>query len=159
VLGEVRTQRRWTIEEKRRITEETFLSGASVPRIAQRYELNANQLFQWHKLYREGRLGSRATPKLLPVTIADEPIERGIAGPGLLAHVLLSKLRIIYRCIGRQRFMRGRAWSWIFHGRDTHTLHQRLKAWLGAQSVQTRIASYFLEATYRARMESRIAQR
>ena len=72
VLGEVRTRRRWTIEEKRRITQETFLSGASVPRIAQRYALNANQLFQWRKLYREGRLGSRATPKLLPVTIADE---------------------------------------------------------------------------------------
>ena len=72
VLGEVRTRRRWTIEEKRRITQETFVSGASVARIAQRYTLNANQLFQWRKLYREGRLGSRATPKLLPVTIADE---------------------------------------------------------------------------------------
>ena len=72
VLGEVRTRRRWTIEEKRRITQETFVSGASVARIAQRYALNANQLFQWRKKYREGRLGSRVTPKLLPVTITDE---------------------------------------------------------------------------------------
>ena len=72
VLGEVRTRRRWTIEEKRRITQETFVSGASVARIAQRYALNANQLFQWRKKYREGRLGSRLTPKLLPVTISDE---------------------------------------------------------------------------------------
>ena len=72
MLGEVRTRRRWTIEEKRRITQETFVSGASVARIAQRYALNANQLFQWRKKYREGRLGSRVTPKLLPVTIADE---------------------------------------------------------------------------------------
>jgi transposase len=72
VLGEVRTRRRWTIEEKRRITQETFVSGASVARIAQRYALNANQLFQWRKKYREGRLGSRLTPKLLPVTITDE---------------------------------------------------------------------------------------
>ena len=71
-LVEVRTRRRWTIEEKRRITQETFVSGASVARIAQRYALNANQLFQWRKKYREGRLGSRATPKLLPVTITDE---------------------------------------------------------------------------------------
>ena len=72
VLGEVRTRRRWAIEEKRRITQETFVSGASVARIAQRYALNANQLFQWRKKYREGRLGSRLTPKLLPVTISDE---------------------------------------------------------------------------------------
>ena len=72
VLGEVRTRRRWTIEEKRRITQETLVPGASVARIAQRYALNANQLFQWRKKYREGRLGSRVTPKLLPVTITDE---------------------------------------------------------------------------------------
>ena len=72
VLEEVRTRRRWTIEEKRRITQETLVPGASVARIAQRYALNANQLFHWRQLYREGRLGSRATAKLLPVTIADE---------------------------------------------------------------------------------------
>jgi len=71
-LGEVRTRRRWTIEEKRRITQETFVSGASVARIAQRYALNANQLFHWRQLYREGQLGSRVTAKLLPVTIVDE---------------------------------------------------------------------------------------
>ena len=72
VLEEVRTRRRWTIEEKRRITQETLVPGASVARIAQRYALNANQLFQWRKKYCEGRLGSRATAKLLPVTIANE---------------------------------------------------------------------------------------
>lgn len=72
VLSEVRSRRRWTIEEKRRITQETFISGASVSRIAQRHALNANQLFQWRKKYREGRLGSRATAKLLPVAITDE---------------------------------------------------------------------------------------
>ena len=72
VLGEVRTRRRWSIEEKRRITQETLVPGASVARIAQGYALNANQLFHWRQLYREGRLESRATAKLLPVTIADE---------------------------------------------------------------------------------------
>jgi transposase len=46
-LSEVRSRRRWTMEEKRRIAHETFLGGASMARIAQRYALNANQLFQW----------------------------------------------------------------------------------------------------------------
>ena len=72
VIDGVRSRRRWTIEEKRRITQETFVSGASVSRIAQRYALNANQLFQWRKKYREGQLGSRAAAKLLPVAITDE---------------------------------------------------------------------------------------
>ena len=71
VLGEVRTRRAAGIEEKRRITQETFVSGASVAGIAQRYAVNANQLFQWRKRYREGRLGSRVTPKLLRVTNGD----------------------------------------------------------------------------------------
>ena len=72
MLDGLRPRRRWTIEQKRRITQESFASGASVSRVAQRHALNANQLFQWRKKYREGRLGSRVTPKLLPVTITDE---------------------------------------------------------------------------------------
>ncbi len=72
VLAEVRTRRRWTMEEKRRITEETMVSGASVARIAQRYALNANQLFHWRKSYREGRLGAPKGARLLPVTIREE---------------------------------------------------------------------------------------
>ena len=46
----------------------------ALPRVAQRYARNANQLFQWRKKYREGRLGSRTATatKLLPVTITDD---------------------------------------------------------------------------------------
>ncbi len=71
-LNEVRLRRRWTIEGKRRIAQETFLPGASVARIAQSYALNANQLFLWRRMYREGRLGNDAAKKLLSVTIRDE---------------------------------------------------------------------------------------
>ena len=53
VLAGMRSRRRWPIEEKRWIAQETFVSGASVSRIAQRYALNANQLFQWRKKDRE----------------------------------------------------------------------------------------------------------
>jgi len=71
-LSEVRLRRRWTIAEKRRIAQETFLPGASVAQIAQRHALNANQLFYWRRLYREGRLGNNSATKLLPVVITDE---------------------------------------------------------------------------------------
>jgi transposase len=50
-------RRRRSIEEKRRIVEETLEAGASVARVARRHAVNANQVFYWRKKYREGRLG------------------------------------------------------------------------------------------------------
>ena len=76
VLVESRTRRQWTLAEKRRIAEESFESKASVARLAQRYALNANQIFQWRKSYREGRLVSEGEGKLLPVTITQEQLPR-----------------------------------------------------------------------------------
>ena len=49
-------KRRRTIKERRDIVEETLVPGASVARVARRHEVNANQVFYWRKLYREGRL-------------------------------------------------------------------------------------------------------
>ena len=66
----VKRQRR-SVEEKRRIVEETLGAGASVARVAQRHGINANQVFAWRKRYREGRLGKSS--KLLPVTVSDIP--------------------------------------------------------------------------------------
>lgn len=69
--GKKKQQRR-TIKERRDIVEETLVPGASVARVARRHEVNANQVFYWRKLYREGRLGiSLATP-LLPVKVKTE---------------------------------------------------------------------------------------
>jgi transposase len=47
-------RRRRSIEEKRRIVEETLAAGASVARVARRHAVNANQVFYWRKKYREG---------------------------------------------------------------------------------------------------------
>lgn len=94
VACEVRSRRRWTIEEKRRITQETFLAGSSVARIAQRYALNANQIFQWRKKYREGRLGSRAASKLLPVTITDDGLAEAEEVAGLASRAPLGAIEI-----------------------------------------------------------------
>jgi transposase len=64
-------RRRRSVEEKRRIVEETLENGASVARVARRHAVNANQVFYWRKKYREGRLGKRQSSKLLPVTLSD----------------------------------------------------------------------------------------
>lgn len=50
--------------------EETLVPGASVSRVARRHDVNANQVFYWRKLYREGRLGSASN--LLPVRVAND---------------------------------------------------------------------------------------
>src|SRR6202166_2767049 len=63
-------RRRRSLEEKRRIVEETLESGASVARVARRHAVNANQVFYWRKKYREGRLGQGPSSKLLPVTLS-----------------------------------------------------------------------------------------
>ena len=52
-------KRRRSVEERRKIVEATLQPGASVSRVARRHDVNANQVFHWRKLYREGRLGER----------------------------------------------------------------------------------------------------
>jgi transposase len=69
-----------TIEEKRRIVEETMARGASVAVIARRHEVNANLVFGWRKLYQQGLLGTApkvpATP-LLPVRLSGARAVKG----------------------------------------------------------------------------------
>jgi transposase len=65
-------QRRRTIKERRDIVEETLVPGASVARVARRHDVNANQVFYWRKLYREGRLGINLATPLLPVKVKTE---------------------------------------------------------------------------------------
>jgi transposase len=70
VASQVKRQKR-SVEEKRRIVEETLEAGASVARVARRHAVNANQVFYWRKKYREGRLGKGPSSRLLPVTLSD----------------------------------------------------------------------------------------
>ena len=64
-------RRHRSIAEKRRIVEETLVEGASVARIARVHGVNANQVFGWRRLYRDGRLGEqKASLKLLAVRVS-----------------------------------------------------------------------------------------
>ena len=59
-------------QERRQVVEETLQPGASVAVIARRHGVNANQVFHWRKLYREGRLDVEpAAGQLVPVRIAE----------------------------------------------------------------------------------------
>ena len=65
-------KRRRTIKERRDIVEETLVPGASVARVARKHDVNANQVFYWRKLFREGRLGISMNPQLLRVKVETE---------------------------------------------------------------------------------------
>ena len=66
------------MEERRGIVEETLADGVSVAVVARRHGVNANQVFQWRKLYQSGLLEpslqqrQHNASRLLPVTVVDE---------------------------------------------------------------------------------------
>lgn len=78
-VAETGGKRRYrTVEERRGIVEETLADGVSVAVVARRHGVNANQVFQWRKLYQSGLLEpslqqrQHNASRLLPVTVVDE---------------------------------------------------------------------------------------
>lgn len=71
MVKRVPPRRRRTVEEKRRIVEQTLEVGASVARVARAHGVNANQVFAWRRQYRQGLLERRnnETHGLLPVRV------------------------------------------------------------------------------------------
>lgn len=62
-------------QERRQVVEETMRPGApSVAIIACAHGVNANQVFNWRKLYYAGRLSEKLpATELLPVRVSDVP--------------------------------------------------------------------------------------
>ena len=73
LISEPAAKRRYrSKQERRQIVEETLEPGASVAVIARQHGVNANQVFYWRKLYREGRLELEpAAAQLVPVRISE----------------------------------------------------------------------------------------
>ena len=71
--GQVRRRRRrWSEAQKRQIVAETCEPGVSVPMVAQRYNLNANQIFRWRRLFREPERAGVAG-RFVPVVVEGAP--------------------------------------------------------------------------------------
>ena len=67
-----RRRRRWSEAQKRQIVAETHEPGVSVPMVAQRYNLNANQIFRWRRLFRESERAGVAG-RFVPVVVEGAP--------------------------------------------------------------------------------------
>ena len=69
--SDISSRRMRTNEEKRRIVEEALVPGASVAAVARRHGVNANLLFGWRRLHKQGLLERSREPAvpLLPVKV------------------------------------------------------------------------------------------
>jgi transposase len=67
-----RRRRSWSLDEKRRIVDESLEDGASLAEVARRHDLNANQLFSWRRQFGIEPAEPKELVPILPVTIALE---------------------------------------------------------------------------------------
>ena len=78
VMGITATGRRrnhsWPEALKREIVAASFAPGSSVSMVARHYDVNANQVFSWRKLYRDDARAPTggSAPQLIPVTVTAE---------------------------------------------------------------------------------------
>jgi transposase len=97
--GRMRSKR-----ERRQVVEETMRPGApSVAVIARAHGVNANQVFNWRKLYQAGRLNDKVpVTELLPVRISENlrpeysAVERSAIVPVVSGaiHIELGRVRV-----------------------------------------------------------------
>ena len=107
-------RRRWSEAQKRQIVAESHEPGVSVSIVARRYNVNANQVFKWRRLYRElardvglGRFVPvvvKATPDgevdgLAMCTSSGDSVAKGPAAAGRIEIVLADGGRVI---VGRE---------------------------------------------------------
>ena len=59
------------------------------------------------------KLSCTCCERIVQEPAPSRPIDRGLAGPGLLAHVLVAKFADHFRSIGSRRSMRGKGSIWI----------------------------------------------
>ena len=84
-------------QEHREIAEESLQPGASAAVVARRQGVNANQVFLWRRLLRDGMLDATpASAQLVPVRIAEIPTEDNSfvrPYPGTI-HIELGRARV-----------------------------------------------------------------
>jgi len=82
-------------QERRQIAEESLQPGASVAVVARRHGVNANQVFHWRKLLREGRLDMRLpSAQLMPVRVTEIIEDRPVHQQTGVIQMELGRVRI-----------------------------------------------------------------
>jgi transposase len=113
LITSVERRRRWTVEEKRQIVQETYLPGTSISQVARKYDINPSQLFYWRRLMEDGALNSiRSQEELVPKSRVKElekqvrELERLLGKKTLQIEILQEGIKIAQekKLISRQPF-------------------------------------------------------
>lgn len=74
-MSKRRKRRKWSDDEKRVICAQTVVAGVSVAQVARRYDLNANQIFNWLKdpKFAPDEQTYEEEAQFLPVEVIAEP--------------------------------------------------------------------------------------
>jgi len=78
-------RRRRSARERLQIVEEPYVHGMSVSRVARKYGINANHVFQWRRLKHNGLLGPSAENRVKLLPEVSVIAERALARPVALA--------------------------------------------------------------------------
>ncbi|MFQ5623043.1 MAG: transposase [Paracoccaceae bacterium] len=74
-MAKRRRRRKWADDEKRMICAQARMPGVSVAQVARRYDVNANQIFNWMKdpKFATDDASLEDEARFLPVEIVSEP--------------------------------------------------------------------------------------
>lgn len=74
-MAKRRRRRKWSDDEKRMICAQARMPGVSVAQVARRYDVNANQIFNWMKdpKFAVDDTADEDDARFLPVEIVSEP--------------------------------------------------------------------------------------
>jgi transposase len=77
IINGIGGRRRWSVDDKARIVEETLAPGAVVSEIARRHGLTPQQLFGWRRAARRSaEAGEGASPpRFVPAVVEEPPSE------------------------------------------------------------------------------------
>ena len=71
VITSVQRRRRWSLDEKLAMVDESELPGMSVSYVARKHGVSPSQLFTWRRLAREGKLSAiRSGEEVVPASEA-----------------------------------------------------------------------------------------
>ena len=113
--------------------EETLAPGASVARVARAHGVNANQVFEWRRLYHAGRLGAPIAnvSRLLPVAVCEEAAKTIVPPAADVAVPIPSDRAAMGAAPGTIHLELGKARLHIEGNADPAVLRLVLKAVLG----------------------------
>ena len=88
-------RRRWGVEEKLRIVEESYSAPRLTSATARRHGISIQLLFAWRKAYRERQLATGFVPAMI---VAEQPEKRSEPGCGRIEIVSANGRRVIVDC-------------------------------------------------------------